>query len=402
MDIEIFKYISIPVVAAVVGWGTNWVAIKMLFYPVHPIGKPPYFGWQGILPSKAAKMGKITTETTLSKLGTLYEVIQSMDPNQLSLFLYKQIEPNTEEYVDWVMLEENPSVWNVVPKAVKKYFYSSVQDNLPDIINDMVSEISEKIEELVDIKNVVVSKLVEDKSLVNKIFLNCGAEEFKFIVRSGIYFGFLFGLIQMVIWYFFSMWWILPLFGIIVGFATNWIALRIIFQPLNPHKIGPFVLQGLFLKRQEEVSEIWCKIVAEEIITIENIIESLLKGENSEKAHSLIRNKIKIFIDKTIGLSKPLIEFTLGDKFVQNFDESVTDKIKTLTSNVFKNKEFNIERAFIVKEMMRERMVELSSEEFQYLLRPAFQEDEIKLILLGAVLGLIAGMAQLIFVFGGF
>ena len=401
MDIDLIKYISIPVVAAVVGWGTNWVAIKMLFYPVHPIGKPPYLGWQGILPSKAAKMGKITTETTLSKLGTLYEVIQSMDPNQLSLFLYKQIEPNTEEYVDWVMLEENPSVWKVVPKAVKKYFYSSVQDNLPDIINDMVSEISEKIEELVDIKNVVVSKLVEDKSLVNKIFLNCGAEEFKFIVRSGIYFGFLFGLIQMVIWYFFSMWWILPLFGIIVGFATNWIALRIIFQPLNPHKIGPFVVQGLFLKRQEEVSEIWCKIVAEEIITIENIIESLLQGENSEKAHSLIRNKIKIFIDKTIGLSKPLVAFTLGDKFVENFDESVTDKIKTLTSNVFKNKEFNIERAFIVKEMMRERMVELSSEEFQYLLRPAFQEDEIKLILLGAVLGLLAGMAQLIFVFGG-
>jgi hypothetical protein len=46
-------------------------------------------------------------------------------------------------------------------------------------------------------------------------------------------------------------------------------------------------------------------------------------------------------------------------------------------------------------------MVQLPPDEFQDLLRPCFQEDEWKLILLGGVLGLLAGLAQLIFVFGG-
>ncbi len=49
---------------------------------------------------------------------------------------------------------------------------------------------------------------------------------------------------------------------------------------------------------------------------------------------------------------------------------------------------------------MVERMNALSSEEFQDLLRPCFQEDEIKLILVGAFLGLVAGVCQLVFVFG--
>ena len=44
-------------------------------------------------------------------------------------------------------------------------------------------------------------------------------------------------------------------------------------------------------------------------------------------------------------------------------------------------------------------MERLSPEQFQDLLRPCFQEDEMKLILAGAVLGLLAGVAQIVFVF---
>ncbi len=49
--------------------------------------------------------------------------------------------------------------------------------------------------------------------------------------------------------------------------------------------------------------------------------------------------------------------------------------------------------------MFRTRMQAMSSEEFQDLLRPAFQEDEWILITMGGVLGLMAGFAQLFFMF---
>lgn len=42
--------------------------------------------------------------------------------------------------------------------------------------------------------------------------------------------------------------------GALVGYVTNWIALKWIFEPLNPVSVGPFVLQGMFLKRQLEVN----------------------------------------------------------------------------------------------------------------------------------------------------
>lgn len=401
LNLEFWKYASIPVVAAIVGWSTNWVAIKMLFYPIEPVGKPPFLGWQGILPSKAAKMGVITTETTLSKLGSIEEVFLYMEPKRIAKQMMESIDPRVEDYVEWIMLEENPTLWNALPGLVKTIVYTIIRQRLPQAIEEMMLDIGKQIENMVDLKQVVVTQLERDRRLVNRIFLECGAVEFHFIIVSGLYFGFLFGLVQMGVWYFYPAWWILPLFGIIVGYATNWIALRIIFQPLNPIRIGPFVLQGLFLKRQKEVAEIWCDIVTKEIITVRNIIANMLYGSKSAFTQEVIKKYIRTVVDQVVGIAKPVVQLTVGIQEYLKLQESATRKAIFITPPALEDPAFNEERAGVVKGLIRERMEALSPAEFQNLLRPAFQEDEMKLILLGAALGFAAGMAQLFLVFGG-
>ncbi|MEL6590985.1 MAG: hypothetical protein AAFQ68_12935, partial [Bacteroidota bacterium] len=49
---EFWQYASIPFVSAIVGWGTNIIALKMTFYPVRFWGVWK-IGWQGIIPSRA-------------------------------------------------------------------------------------------------------------------------------------------------------------------------------------------------------------------------------------------------------------------------------------------------------------------------------------------------------------
>ena len=46
--------------------------------------------------------------------------------------------------------------------------------------------------------------------------------------------------------------------------------------------------------------------------------------------------------------------------------------------------------------IIRQKMSELPPDEFEGVLHPAFQEDEIQLIILGGVLGAIAGALQLL------
>jgi len=52
--------------------------------------------------------------------------------------------------------------------------------------------------------------------------------------------------------------WVLPVTGFLVGYLTNWIALKMIFQPVEPVSLlGCYTCHGLFLKRQVGGQECW-------------------------------------------------------------------------------------------------------------------------------------------------
>ena len=72
--IDNFALLSIPLISAIVGWGTNFLAVKMMFYPIKFLGIPPFLGWQGIIPSKAREMAEIEVELVLGKLLSVKEI----------------------------------------------------------------------------------------------------------------------------------------------------------------------------------------------------------------------------------------------------------------------------------------------------------------------------------------
>jgi len=61
-------YLSMPFVAALIGYVTKIVAIKMMFQPIEFVGIKPFLGWQGIVPRKAATMASIACDTMTSRL----------------------------------------------------------------------------------------------------------------------------------------------------------------------------------------------------------------------------------------------------------------------------------------------------------------------------------------------
>ena len=70
-----WRYASIPLVAALIGYVTNLLAIQMTFLPLEYIGWGEKFfhrwgfscGWQGIIPSKAEKMARMCIDTAMTK-----------------------------------------------------------------------------------------------------------------------------------------------------------------------------------------------------------------------------------------------------------------------------------------------------------------------------------------------
>jgi uncharacterized membrane protein YheB (UPF0754 family) len=398
--IDLLKLSSIPIIAALVGWMTNWLAVQLTFYPIKFMGIRPIFGWQGIIPSKARKMAELSVDSVLSKLGTVTEIIEQMDPKTISAYILDNIAPRNEELVDEIMRKRHQTLWQNLPKTIKALVYKRVADQMPIIMDELVDDISPKVASLFDLKLMVIEKLEEDKSLLNKIFLSCGEQEFKFIIKSGLWFGFLFGLPQLALWYFFPLPWVLPICGFLVGWATNWVALNMIFRPVQKHHFAGITVHGLFLKRQDEVSEAFCKIITEEILTVDQVANAMLTGPNAARTRAIIQKHFENLVDEAAGVIKPLTQLAMGPKGFANIKEDTGYKAIDLSTEILKDPLFNQERAQAVQVIMEERMKKLPSEDFQNLLRPCFQEDEVKLIAIGGVLGALAGLGQLVYVFG--
>ena len=68
----------IPVISAFVGWFTNVVAVKMMFYPVEFAGIPPYLGWQGVIPANALRLAKVSNALITEKLLSLRELFDDV------------------------------------------------------------------------------------------------------------------------------------------------------------------------------------------------------------------------------------------------------------------------------------------------------------------------------------
>jgi len=397
---EFWKHLSIPFVAAIVGWGTNWIAIKLTFQPLEYVGLRPFLGWQGIIPSKAAKMARIFVDRTMFRLGTLKELFLLMEPDRIAAHVSGVMDRRLEGYTDEILFYRYPAVWKLLPQAVKQKVYDRVREEMPRLVRELMDEISDHFDELLDFKSLLVERLEGDKQLLNRLFLEAGSEEFKFIIRSGLYFGFLFGLVQLAVWTFHKSWWVLPGFGLFVGYATNWFAINIIFRPLNPVRILGWRVQGLFLKRQPEVSRVWCRLVTTEILTLQRIIYGMLYGSRSDRVRQLIRRRIEPVVDRVMADYRPVADVVVRPEALAGIREAVGDKAVAVSTDPFDHWPFNRDRSARVEELLGERMRQLAPEEFQDLLRPCFQEDEMKLIVMGGVLGLLAGVAQLLFVFG--
>ena len=111
---DFWGFITIAPVAAFVTWVHVWMALKMVFYPLTFWGVklgPLPIGWQGIVPRKAGKISGIIVDQTLSKLGSLQEFFQAMDPAEMAEMIGEQVGDELEHLIDEVMLERNAILW---------------------------------------------------------------------------------------------------------------------------------------------------------------------------------------------------------------------------------------------------------------------------------------------------
>jgi uncharacterized membrane protein YheB (UPF0754 family) len=314
-----------------------------------------------------------------------------MIEKELKPMLKPVIRDLTKDIVDQI----RPGLWPAIPDLVKNQIYAETEKQIPGAIKSIILGIRKNVYQYFDLKGMVLKKLSGDNVvLVVELFQTVGGPEFRFIELSGLYFGLLLGLIQMGIWFLFPIWWTLPIQGVIVGYLTNWIALEMIFRPFYETNYIFFKYQGIFLKRQAAVAEAYSKFVAAKILNSRNILEEIVYGRAADEVFALIKKAVIRSFENTSQLAHPIITVTMGSEKYLEIREEIVKRMSEVAPKSIERIEKYVEEAIDIEETMASRMKALPPEEFESILRSAFQEDELLLILIGAVLGAMVGLGQ--------
>jgi len=417
------RLLSIPLITGIIGYVTNWLAIRFLFYPIEFVGiRVPglktlapalprrvrqipgimtgKLGWQGIIPSRSEKMGNIAAEKGVAKLATEREFYEAFDPECIAAQIATDASDEIRDLTDEVLRTEYPELWQSMPAQVRALVHARVQRRLPHIAETITDRIAENIDELLDAKEMITDHIDRNPETGNRMFLEVGERELSFVVRSGFYIGTFLGTFSIPLFLYINQWWVLPVAGVVVGYMTNWIALRLLFYPVEERTLGPFTLQGVFTKRQQTAGRTYAKLVAQEVVTVSNLAYNLLHGNQSDRTRTMIRDAIRPEVDRAVGLAGPIVRLTRGSDRYERVREAFAEESIERTIDPLYDPEFNRERSEAIEALIYERIVALAPEEFIGLLRPAFQEDEWMLVLLGATLGFVAGCLQLLVVTG--
>jgi hypothetical protein len=424
-DVDWLHLISVPVFTGIVGWLINWTGLVMLFRPVRfhgmkvpgmrqlsrvlprKIQEVPGFlqggiGWQGIVPARAAKMGSIAVDKAIAKLGTPKEFYQQLEPDQIAEHIVQVFEPDMPQMIEDIMRREHPALWRDLPPRARAAVIARVQAQLPGVVRTVTDEIGEHIDQLLDPKIMVINHFQSNPALVVRIFRDFGQRELNLMVAFGFVFGFALGIPVAIVDHWFGQWWLLPVLGVIVGWATNALGMWLIFEPPEEHRILGIKVHGLFLRRQDQAAEVYARIIADDVITLENIGDFLLDGPRGDRTRQMLADAMRPAIDNAAGPVRGAVRIAVGGRRFDNIRDAVAVEAVDRTIEPFKDPEFSRRQAEKIYTLIAARTKELPPRDFVEMMRSAIKEDEWMLYAHGAIMGFGGGLLHLaIFGVGG-
>jgi uncharacterized membrane protein YheB (UPF0754 family) len=393
-----FIYLSMPLVAAFVGYTTKLVALQMLERPIEFVGIGP-IGWQGVVPRRAGKTAALTIQMLTDKLLQPEDFLDKIDAKQAMEELREPLTRSVDAMARDLAEQVRPGLWNSIPAAGRNAVLSRVRAAAPDVIDNLIAEMKTDLPRFVDLQYLAITTLVKNKAQLNELVKGLGGAALKFIRRSGIYFGFAIGLVQMVAWGLLHNPWIMPGFGFVTGFASDWLAINLIFIPREPKKLLGFIpVHGVLHAQRDNIIRDYARLLANDLFSADVLLDAILHGPTSERLFAAIEKEVSAALDAQAGLAQPLITLAIGTKRYRQAKEAIVQMLLERLPETMQQAKDYAAKTLDIENLIVEKMNKLSPAQYESILRPVFKDDEMLMIMVGAILGFLVGELQVVLV----
>ncbi len=189
---------------------------------------------------------------------------------------------------------------------------------------------------------------------------------------------------------------LIPLASAAIGWFTNYLAIKMLFHPRVAMRFMGMTIQGVFPKRQQQFAEQLGQLVADQLLSFEDIKSTLTSSENLQNLKPLIAKKIDDLLRNKVKESIPMAGLFLGDKTITKLKDTFTTEIIKQLPSLIDAYIDGVADRLDVQQIVTDRVANFDVLELENLLKGVLGREFRFIEMLGAVIGFMVGMVQLL------
>lgn len=188
-------------------------------------------------------------------------------------------------------------------------------------------------------------------------------------------------------------WLTIPAIGGLIGWSTNWLAVKMIFRPIKKRRIlGLFPVQGLIGRRQPDLAKAIGRVVGNHLVEHKDVVKSLNKLDFGGILGNVLDSGLGPKIQELRGL--PLIGGFLTEERVTGLKQSIVDSVMAHKDKVLDEVEKGLQKGLDVPDLVERKVAGFAIEKLEALILDVASKELRAIEVLGGVLGVLIGLAQ--------
>ena len=188
--------------------------------------------------------------------------------------------------------------------------------------------------------------------------------------------------------------WLLPFVAALIGWLTNYIAIKMLFNPKNPVKVGPLTIQGIFPKRQKVFAEKIGALVADKLFSLEDIKKNMDIADVNRKVYDVVNAHLDEFLRSKMQMHFPMLTMFMTDGLINQLKELLLNEIEVLLPKIVDSFIEGMEKDIDINKTITDKVSQFSTDKMESILIEILSKEFKFVELVGGLLGFLIGWIQ--------
>lgn len=188
---------------------------------------------------------------------------------------------------------------------------------------------------------------------------------------------------------------LIPFIGALVGWLIMGAVVKLLFRPYQPRKLLGFTIQGILPKRQSQIAAQAGRL-AGEFFSINELEQRVNDPANLADVMPMIEAHIDDFLQNKISKEMPFLSMFIGNKTIGSLKKIFMQEIGDLLPKVVAQFAGNLKKNMNPEQLIVKKLTEIPTARIEEMFTGALSREYRNLRLVGALIGFIIGVFQVI------